>query len=138
MIDVFALQRELQTIIFTPIHNEYSDCIMLNAYTSAPSKFPCVVIVLSDNGTTSSMRDSSGDDNFHDITITIEVYSNLVNGKKTQAEAIMNKAPGVLLPKNFRQVYCRPTSNLNDATVYSLKAAFTATVDNNNTIYYRR
>ena len=138
MIDVFALQRELQTLIFTPIHNEYSECIMLNAFTSAPSKFPCVVIVLSDNGTTSSMRDSSGDDNFHDITLTIDVYSNLVNGKKTQTEAIMNMVRGVLLPMNFRQVSCRPASNLNDATVYRLTGTFTATVDSNNTFYYRR
>lgn len=138
MIDVFALQKELQTLIFTPIHNEYSECAMLNAFTSAPPKFPCVVIVLSDNGTTSHMRDSSGDDNFHDITLTIDVYSNLVNGKKTQTEAIMNMVRGVLLPMNFRQISCRPRSNMNDATVYKLTAIFTATVDNNNTFYYRR
>lgn len=138
MIDVFQLQKELQTSIFTPVHEAYPECAMLNAFVSAPPKFPCVVIVLSDNGTTSSMRDSSGDDNFHDITLTIDVYSNLVNGKKTQTEAIMNMVRGVLLPMNFRQISCRPASNLNDATVYRLTATFTATVDNNNTFYYRR
>lgn len=138
MIDVFALQKELQTLIFTPIHNDYSECAMLNAFTSAPPKFPCVAIVLADNGTTSHMRDSSGDDNFHDITLTIDVYSNLVNGKKTQAESIMNIVRGVLLPKNFRQISCRSRSNMNDATVYKLTATFTATVDNKNTFYYRR
>jgi hypothetical protein len=84
------------------------------------------------------MRDSSGDDNFHDITLTIDVYSNLVNGKKTQTEAIMNMVRSVLLPMNFRQISCRPASNLNDATVYRLTGTFTATVDNNNTFYYRR
>ena len=138
MIDVFQLQKELQTSIFTPVHEAYPECAMLNAFVSAPPKFPCVVIVLSDNGTTSSMRDSSGDDNFHDITLTIDVYSNLVTGKKTQTEAIMNMVRGVLLPMNFRQISCRPASNLNDATVYRLTATFTATVDNNNTFYYRR
>jgi len=138
MIDVFALQKEVQTAVFTPIHEAYSDCIMLNSFVSAPSKFPCVVIVLSDNGTTSSMRDSSCEDNFHDITLTIDVYSNLVNGKKTQSEDIMNIVRRVLLPNNFRQVSCRPASNLNDATVYRLTGTFTATVDNNNNFYYRR
>lgn len=138
MIDVFQLQKELQTSIFTPVHEAYPECAMLNAFVSAPPKFPCIVIVLSDNGTTSSMRDSSCDDNFHDITLTIDAYSNLVNGKKTQAEAIMNIVRSVLLPKNFRQVSCRPASNINDATVYRLTGTFTATVDNNNNFYYRR
>lgn len=138
MIDIFALQKEIQTSIFTPIHTAYNECAMLNAFTSAPPKFPCIVIVLSDNGTTTAMRDSSCDDNFHDITLTIDAYSNLVNGKKTQAEDMMNIVRGVLLPRNFRQVSCRPASDLNNATVYRLTATFTATVDNNNNIYYRR
>lgn len=138
MIDVFAFEQELQTIVFTAVLTEYSDCVITNATIAAPSKFPCLGVVLSDNGTTQSMRDSSGEDKFHDITLRVDVWSNKVNGKQGEAEGIMNEVRSVLLSHNFRQVNCRPTSDINNATVYRLTAEFTATVDSDNNIYYRK
>lgn len=138
MVNVFAIEQEIQTLIFTAVRNDYSNCVITNATIAAPSKFPCLGVVLSDNGTTQSMRDSSGEDNYHDITIRVDVWSNLTNGKQAEAEGIMNIVRGVVLPLNFRQVSCRPTSDINNATVYRLTAEFTATVDADNNIYYRK
>ena len=138
MIDVFAIEQEIQTLVFNGVLADYENCVITNATIAAPSKFPCLGVVLSDNGTTQSMRDSSGEDNYHDITIRVDVWSNLTNGKQAEAEGIMNIVRGVVLPLNFRQVSCRPTSDINNATVYRLTAEFTATVDADNNIYYRK
>ena len=138
MIDVFAIEQEIQTLVFNGVLADYENCIITNATIAAPSKFPCLGVVLSDNGTTQSMRDSSGEDNYHDITIRVDVWSNRTNGKQAEAEGIMNTVRGVVLPLNFRQVSCRPTSDINNATVYRLTAEFTATVDADNNIYYRK
>lgn len=138
MIDVFEIEQEIQTLIFNAVLTDYENCVITNATIAAPSKFPCLGVVLSDNGTTQSMRDSSGEDNYHDITIRVDVWSNKTNGKQAEAEGIMNDVRGILLPLNFRQVSCRPTSDINNATVYRLTAEFTATVDADNNIYYRK
>ena len=138
MIDVFEIEQEIQTLIFNAVLTDYTNCVITNATIAAPSKFPCLGVVLSDNGTTQSMRDSSGEDNYHDITIRVNVWSNRTNGKQAEAEGIMNTVRGVVLPLNFRQVSCRPTSDINNATVYRLTAEFTATVDADNNIYYRK
>lgn len=138
MIDVFEIEQEIQTLIFNAVLTDYKNCVITNATIAAPSKFPCLGVVLSDNGTTQSMRDSSGEDNYHDITIRVDVWSNKTNGKQAEAEGIMNIVRGVVLPLNFRQVSCRPTSDINNATVYRLTAEFTATVDADNNIYYRK
>ena len=138
MIDIFAIEQEIQTMTFTAVRAVYTDCTITNATIAAPSKFPCLGVVLSDNGTTQSMRDSSGEDNYHDITLRVDVWSNQVNGKQAEAEGIMNIVRGALLSHNFRQVSCRPTSDINNATVYRLTAEFTATVDADNNIYFRK
>ena len=138
MINVFAIEQEIQTLVLTAVLNDYSTCTITNATIAAPSKFPCLGVVLSDNGTTQSMRDSSGEDKFHDITLRVDAWSNKTNGKQGEAEGIMNTVRGVLLPLNFRQVNCRPTSDINNATVYRLTAEFTATVDADNNIYFRK
>lgn len=138
MIDVFEIEQEIQTLIFNAVLTDYKNCVITNATIAAPSNFPCLGVVLSDNGTTQSMRDSSGEDNYHDITIRVDVWSNKTNGKQAEAEGIMNTVRGVVLPLNFRQVSCRPTSDINNATVYRLTAEFTATVDADNNIYYRK
>lgn len=138
MIDIFAIKQEIQTLPFAAVQAVYKNCMVTNATIAAPSKFPCLGVVLSDNGTTQSMRDSSGEDNYHDITLRVDVWSNKTNGKQAEAEGIMNIVRGALLSHNFRQVSCRPTSDINNATVYRLTAEFTATVDADKNIYFRR
>lgn len=135
--NMFDLQRQIFTTTANAILTQYSTCRIVNAFIYAPEVFPCVSIVLSDDGTNSRMRDSSKADNFRDITLTVDVYSNKQDGKKTEAEAIMQIIIDTLFPLNFNMVSCKPFSNINNASNYRITATFTATVDSNGTIYTR-
>ena len=136
--NMFDFEREIFTTAANAVLATYSTCRILNAFIYAPDKFPCVSIVMSDDGTNTRMRDSSGNDNFRDITITVDVFSNKTDGKKTEAEAIMQIIIDTLFPLNFNMVSCKPASNNNNASYYKLTATFIATVDGNGTIYTRK
>lgn len=136
--NMFDIQREIFTKVADAVLAVSPTCRITNAFVYAPSAFPCVAIVLSDDGMRYDMRDSSHSDNFRDITLTTDVYTNKVDGKKTQAEAIMQTIIDTLAPYNFTMVSCKPFSNINNATNYRLTATFTATVDADGNIYTRR
>lgn len=136
--NMFNIQKEIFTKVANEVLASYPACRITNAFVYAPAEFPCVAIVLSDDNTTQNTRDSSKADNYRDITVTVDVYSNKVDGKKTEAEAIAQIVIDTLTPLNFDMRSCRPSSNLNNATTYRITATFTATVDSNGIIYTRR
>lgn len=136
--NMFNIQKEIFTKVANAVLTSYSTCRITNSFIYAPAQFPCVAIVLSDDGTTYDMRDSSGNDNFRDITIIVDVYSNKTDGKKTEAESIMQIVIDTLFPLNFNMVSCKPFSDINNAQNYRITATFTATVDGSGNIYTRR
>lgn len=136
--NMFSIFREIYTKVANAVLAEYADCRITNAFMYAPAEFPCVAIVLSDDGMTKATRDSSHADNFRDITATVDVYSDKLNGKKTEAEDIMQIVIDNLSPLNFNLATCKPVSNINNASNYRITATFTATVDSNGNIYSRR
>ena len=136
--NMFNIQREIFTAVANEVLASYTACRITNAFVYAPAEFPAVAIVLSDDDMTENTRDSSKADNYRDITVTVDVYSNKTDGKKTEAEAIAQIVIDTLTPLNFDMRSCRPLSNLNNATTYRITATFTATVDSNGIIYKRR
>ena len=136
--NLFVRFREIYTMVANAVLANYPTCFFTNAFIYAPSKFPCVALVLSDDGTRYDTRDSSKQDKFRDITVTVDVFSNKADGKKTEAEDIMQIVFDTLFPLNFHQVSCRPASNMNNASIYKITATFVATIDSNGTIYTRR
>ena len=136
--NMFEIQREIYTKVADAVLGTYSACRITNSFIYAPLEFPCVAIVLSDDGMTYKMRDSSRADNFRDVTVIVDVFSNKANGKKTQAEAIMQIVIDTLAPYNFTMVSCKPNSNVSSASIYKITATFTATVDKDGNIFTRR
>lgn len=136
--NMFNIQKEIFTTVANAVLATYTTCRITNSFIYAPAQFPCVAIVLSDDGTTYKMRDSSSNDNFRDITVTVDVFSNKVDGKKTEAESIMQIVIDTLFPLNFNMVSCKPMSDLNNAQTYRITATFTATVDGSGNLYTRR
>ena len=135
--NMFEIQREVFTTVSNAILTVSPSCRITNAFIYAPAEFPAVAIVLSNDGTKTSTRDSSKTDKFRDITVTVDVYSNKVDGKKTEAESLMQTVIDTLYPLNFEMVSCKPASNINNASNYRITATFTATVGADGMIYTR-
>lgn len=135
--NMFDIQREIFTTVADAVLAVSPTCRITNAFVYVPASFPCVAVVLSDDGTKDETIDSSHADNFRDITITVDVYSNKTDGKKTEAETLMQTVQDTLLPLNFKMVSCKPFGNINNASNYRITATFTATVGADGTIYSR-
>lgn len=136
--NLFAKFREIYTVVANSVLAQYSTCRITNAFIYAPPSFPCLCMVLSDDGTSRDMRDSSKVDKFRDITVTVDIYSNKTDGKKTEAESIMQIVIDKLYSLNFDMTSCKPFSDINNASQYRITATFIATVDKDGTIYTRR
>ena len=136
--NIFQIQSEIYTDVADTVLASYPTCTIRNSFVYAPDAFPFASIVMSGDGNTQNTRDSSHIDKFNDITATVDVYTNTVNGKKKQAEDIMAVISGRLYALNFKMVSCKPSSNTNIASTYRLSATFTATVDCYGNIYARR
>lgn len=136
--NVFQVMKEIYTDVANAILASYPTCTVRNSFVYAPDAFPFASIVMSSDGNTQNTRDSSHIDKYNDITATVDVYTNAVDSKKTQAESIMAVINGRLYALNFKMVSCKPNSNISNAQIYRLSATFTATVDNNGNIYARR
>jgi len=136
--NMFNIQREIFTDIANAILANSPNCNVLNKFVYMPEAFPTVAIVVSGDGTTSNTRDSSHVEKFRDITLTVDVFSNKTEGKKTEAESLMQVVQDKAYELNFNMVSCIPNSNTSNASIYRLTATFTATVGHDGSLYSRR
>lgn len=135
---VFQIMKEIYTDVSNTILGTYPTCFVTNSFVYAPDVFPTAAIVMSGDGTTAGTRDSSHVDKFNDITATVDVWTNKIDGKKTEAEAIMGLISDKFFSLNFNLVSCKPNSNNANAQNYRITATFVATVGNDGKLYSRR
>lgn len=112
-----------------------TDC--REAYPNTLKKLPLVTVSEIENVTSDRFEDSSGIENASRLTYEINVFTNLEGGKKKQAKTLLHAAHAVMDSLGFERVYCQPTPNLADATVFRMTARYRAIVDRNKIIYRR-
>ena len=66
---------------------------------------------------------------------SVNVYTNTVGYKKTEAKDIMETVDEEFTKLGFARTMCNPVSNLQDATIYRIVARYQASVDKNFYIY---
>jgi len=81
----------------------------------APSSFPCVSIVETDNSTHAQTLDSSGIEKHSNLTYEVEVYSNLAAGRKAQCRAIAIFVDGKFMKMGFTRSFLSPVGNISPA-----------------------
>lgn len=106
-----------------------------------PMKYPYVNIKMSDQTPTSRFINSSRVIPYRDITIEIEVYTNLVSGRKAQAKSIMAVIDAEMLAMGATGTALNPldlTNPVDNSSVFRLFARYRATVDKDGIFYSRR
>lgn len=101
-------------------------------YVRAPAKFPHVSVVESDNYMTIRHIDSSNEEKFATIMFEVNVYSNKVGGKKSEAREILNLIDQKFYSMNFTRIAMTPVPNLEDSTIYRITARYRAETDGVN------
>ncbi len=138
MIDV---ETQVFNDLYNSVHQAFPDVMMGTISDPVEITFPYVNIRVSDSAPTYQFVNSSRVEKFRDITIEIEVYTNLVSGRKAQAKAIMALIDSEMLAMGATGTALNPadlTNPANNSAVFRLFARYRATVDKDGIFYSRR
>lgn len=131
-----TIENEVYTAVATALRTEFgaNNIFVTGEYTPTPPLFPCVFISEADNF--NAGYDGSNNEVVTGVMYEVEVYTNLQDGKKAQAKAIIKVADEVLTGLGFTRTLLQQLPNMNDATIFRLTARYTAAVIDN--VIYRR
>lgn len=112
----------------------YPNGFIAGEYVSQPPKFPAVMVVELDNNVDERAMDNGNIENAVNVMYQVDVYSNLNNGKKAQAKAIVALIDEFLAQYRFIRTFCNPIQNMNDATIYRMTARYRRRITDTETM----
>lgn len=124
MIDV---ENIIFTKLATALRAAYRGISVYGEYVEVPATFPCVTIVEADNQVLKYTRDLSGVEHYAKIMYEINVYSNKVSGKKSEAKEISNMIDGLMTDMLFTRTFRGQTPNI-DRTIYRITLRYEGVV----------
>lgn len=134
MIDI---ENEVFTRAATPVWEKYPEAFVSGEYVNAPPSFPAVSIVEMDNLPYEQTQSTENIENHASVTYEVNVYSNLVKGKKTECKDIVALIDDVMAGLGFTRIMLNPVPDMNDATIYRMVARYRAVVSKDEVIYRR-
>lgn len=127
---------DVENWIFDPIadavRSEFPGSHVAGEYIRAPSRFPHVSLVESDNYMSEQYLDSSDAEKYATVMYEVNVYSNKTTGKKAEARSILKLIDSMMYERNFTRTAMTPVPNLEDSTIYRLTARYRAVTDGTN------
>lgn len=131
---------DIETAVFSKIasvlRETYEGIFVGGEYTDTPARFPAVTIVENDNSVLQSMTTYAPYiENAVNVAYEINVYTNTIGYKKSEAKDIMQTVDDEFAKLGFTRTMCNPISNLQDATIYRLVARYEGVVDTSYRIY---
>ena len=137
MIDI---ENDVFSYIASALRGEYPGIYVVGEYIAGPSSFPAVTVVEANNVVRRSMR-ADRIENAADVTYDVNVYSNKVSGKKTEAKQIADFIDGLMEAKGFTRTLRQQVPNFMDASIFRMTIRYEATVgrekDGSYLIYQR-
>lgn len=122
--------------IATALRTEFDGIYVTGEYVDAPPSFPAVSIIESDNYTDEERMSTHYDEEYSIVMYEVEVYTNLVTGKKKQARDILSFIDAILYDLNFTRLSTMPVPNMANTSIYRLVARYRAETDGK--LIYRR
>lgn len=130
------IENDVFTAVAVKLRSTYdpSYIYVTGEYTPTPPRFPCVFIYETDNF--NAGFNGCNDEVVTGVMYTVEVYTNKLNGKKSEAKEIMQTIDSVMTSLGFTRTMMQQIPNLTDASIFRITARYSASVINN--VIYRR
>lgn len=127
-------ENEVYTRVAQALRSQFSKIDISGDYTLTPSAFPHVSFYEADNAVDTMHTSDTTETDY--VTFTVEVYSNKVPGKKTEAKQIMNAIDTVMFGLNAERLSKLVVPNRENTSIYRLVARYRVLTD--GTFFYRR
>ena len=135
---------DVENKIFTDIYNaviaSYPDAFISSVEVLVEPTFPAVFVNIEDSAPTRRYVNSARSEPFRDLTIDINVYSNLPTGRKAQAKGILKIIDTEMTAMGFVQSAMNPLdlTNSENKLITRLFARYSGSVDEHGVFYSRR
>lgn len=133
MIDI---ESQVFTRVSQAVKEKYPTSFVTGEYVKSPSEFPAVSLVEMDNLPYEKTM-TVNPENHVTVTYEVNVYSNLVRGKKSECKSICAVIDKEMASMGFVRTSLTPVPNMNDSTIYRMTGRYRAVVSANHTIYRR-
>ena len=131
------IESELFNLVSTKVRAVYPDVFITGEYVKSPPSFPAVSIIEQDNTTYTTTQTSTEYENHASLMYEVDIYSNKTKGKKSECKAIATLIDTEMAFYGFTRTMLQPIPNMNDATIYRIKARYKAVVSKDKVIYRR-
>lgn len=129
-------ENDIYDTISDALREEYGSSIYLTGlYVDVPAKFPAVTIIKINDVVYERMRTREQIENAAIVTYEVNVYTNNVVSKKSDAQKIIAIVDETFASMNFTRIMLNPVSNLQDATIYRLVGRYRAVIDRDLWLY---
>lgn len=123
------IETEIFDKIAESLSKKYNGISVYSEYVHAPESFPSVSIVEADNSTFLPALDSEGSHHAQ-LMYDINVYSNLISGRKEQAKEIMQIIDAEMLALGFVRISKQPLVLPNaESSIYRMEARYRTVVN---------
>lgn len=133
MIDI---ESQIFTRVSQAVREKYPNSFVTGEYVKSPSEFPAISLVEMDNLPYEKTM-TVNPENHVTVTYEVNVYSNLVRGKKSECKSICAIIDNEMAAMGFVRTSLSPVPNMDDATIYRMTGRYRAVVSRNQTIYRR-
>ena len=131
------IESELFNLVSTKVRAVYPDVFMTGEYVKSPPSFPAVSMIEQDNSSYTNTQTSTEYENHASLMYEIDIYSNKTKGKKSECKAIATLIDTEMAFYGFTRIMMQPIPNMNDATIYRIKARYKAVVSKDKVIFRR-
>lgn len=131
------IENQIFTRVASEVRSRHSGTTVQSVDVYAPAKFPFVGLHEADSASLMRTRDTASNNNHFTVVYEANIYSNKMNGKKTEAkelEAIVDEVMDLL---GFTKMSRNPMSS-NDGTIYRIVSRYSAVIDPKSEVIYRR
>lgn len=129
--------NEVFTNVATVVRDAHTGTTVIGENTRQPSKFPTVTIDEIENVVVDTLEDSSNEEKFAGVTYKVQVFSNKLNGKKTEARAIFATVDAQMRLMGFRRKTYTTIPEIYESTIYQISATYEAVVSASGYVYKR-
>lgn len=131
------MENEIFTGLATLLRAAFTGIYVTGEASIAPESFPAVYIEEADNATYEKTLSSHVGENHATLMYEINVYSNKIIGKKSEAKAIMAVIDTEMQRTGFSRLSNLPTPNLGDTSIHRRTARYTAVADADHNTFRR-
>lgn len=128
-------ENEIFTAVATALRAKHAGIIAKGEYVRSPAEFPMAALSEFDNVQVDALMDSSHEERYSGLGYRLQVFSNKIGGKKTEAKAIFATADATMRSMGFRRRSYATIPEIYDSTIFSITATYEAIVDMDGIVY---